>query len=324
MLHSGEVQKLVSEEIGKIRFPISPASLYEPVRYILSNGGKRLRPVLAVLAANMFTDDVLPAVKPALGIELFHNFTLLHDDLMDQAPIRRGNPTVHMKWSQDVAILSGDAMSILAYHFISSCRENILGKVLKIFNRTAVEVCEGQMMDMDFEYRNDVTEEEYIRMIELKTSVLIAASLQIGAICGGASDSQAEQLYQYGRNLGIAFQLQDDFLDTYGDTTTFGKKVGNDIVTNKKTYLVISALKGAGNNDRTRLMGLYSETDIPPGKKISEVREIFDRLGVREKITETSGRFFTMASAVLADLDILPEKKRILEDFSRTLMYRKS
>ncbi len=324
MLRPEEAQHIISEEIRGINFPGSPADLYNPVRYILSNGGKRIRPVLALLSANMFTDDTSPAISPAIGIEIFHNFTLLHDDLMDNAVIRRGNQTVHVKWSPDIAILSGDAMSMVAFRFIAACKEDVLGKVLGIFSNTGVEVCEGQMMDMGFERREDVTEEEYIRMVTLKTAVLIAASLEIGALCGGASLAQAKELYEYGRNLGIAFQLQDDYLDTYGDTSTFGKRVGNDILTNKKTFLIISALKHAGKDDHERLLELYSGTYGDPEAKVKEVTEIFDRCGVRDHILRETGRFFTRASARLDVVNILPERKKILKRFSEELLHRKA
>ncbi len=238
-------------------------------------------------------------------------------------PIRRGNPTVHVRWNPDVAILSGDAMSIIAYRFISGCPGDMVGRILEVFNQTAVEVCEGQMMDMDFECRDDVTEAEYIRMIELKTSVLIAASLRIGAIAGGATQEQALGLYEFGRNLGIAFQLQDDYLDTYGDTAVFGKAVGNDILTNKKTFLVISALKLAGKKDRDRLTELYWSGDENPEQKFKEVMAIFDRYGVREQALGKIREYFDLASASLDGVVIAPGRKNILEAFSATLLHRK-
>ncbi len=322
MLRPEEARRIIEDRISALSFPSAPAGLYEPIAYSLLSGGKRLRPVLTLLAANMFSDDVNDAVHPALGLEIFHNFTLLHDDLMDNSPVRRGNPTVHVKWNPDVAILSGDAMSMIAYRYVSGCPGSILGMVLDIFNRTAVEVCEGQMMDMEFEQREDVTEEEYLHMIGLKTSVLIAASIQIGAVCGGASAADAAAMYEFGRNLGLAFQLQDDFLDTWGDTSVFGKNVGNDIITNKKTYLVISALKLATGDDRNRLLEMYSRADTDPSAKVEEVRHIFDRSGVRERVKEKIREYFGHASSIIETLRIPPDRKRIMTAFSGSLMER--
>jgi geranylgeranyl diphosphate synthase type II len=260
MISLDEAQQIIEKNLAEISFPDNPVNLYGPVEYILSNGGKRIRPSLVLLGANLFSDDVQPAVNPALAVEIFHNFTLLHDDLMDNSLIRRGRDTVHIKWNPNVAILSGDAMSIIANRFVSKVDSKILPDVMEVFNRTAIEVCEGQMMDMEFENRNDVHVDEYLRMIELKTSVLIAASLQIGALTGGASKQDSVQLYEFGRSLGIAFQLQDDLLDSYGDVEKFGKKIGNDIITNKKTYLMISALDNADDDDLYTL-NLWLEKD---------------------------------------------------------------
>ena len=322
MLQPEEARGIIEGRIAELAFPAAPAGLYEPIAYSLSSGGKRLRPVLALLAANMFNDEVTAAINPALGIEIFHNFTLLHDDLMDNSSIRRGNPTVHVKWNPDVAILSGDAMSMIAYRYLSGCRNDILGTILDIFNRTAVEVCEGQMMDMEFEQRNDVSEAEYLRMIELKTSVLIAASLQIGAVAGGALPGDAALMYDIGRNRGLAFQLQDDFLDTWGDPSVFGKKVGNDIITNKKTFLVISALKLAGKDDRSTLIELYSQAGNDPLAKVAAVKDIFERCGIKQMVKGKILDYFNHALSGLKALRIAPERKEIIETFSRSLMDR--
>ncbi len=322
MLSPEEAQKIIKSELRKIHFPASPTDLYEPVKYILSCGGKRLRPTLTLLAAGLFTDDVSPAIPAAVGIEIFHNFTLLHDDLMDKALIRRGHPTVHVKWNPDVAVLSGDAMSMMAYRYIADSPEQVLGRILRIFIRTSVEVCEGQMFDMDFEGRDHVSEEEYITMIGLKTAVLIAASLQIGAVAAGAGDAESEDLYEYGKKLGIAFQLQDDFLDTYGDTGTFGKNIGNDILTNKKTFLAVSAMNHAPGSDRQRLRTLYSGTDQPGEQKVQEVKEIFDRCGIKEITREKIEEYYTSAAVILDALPVNDEYKKVLKDFSGSLMYR--
>lgn len=322
MLSLNDALKLVEESLEEISFPGEPSQLYDPVRYILSNGGKRIRPALVLLGANVFKDDVKCALDPAAAIEIFHNFTLLHDDLMDNSRIRRGKETVHMKWDPNIAILSGDAMSIIANQFVSKVPPEILPRVLKVFNQTALEVCEGQMLDMSFETREKVSVAEYVKMIGLKTSVLIAASLEIGAYCGGASDMQANELFQFGKHLGIAFQLQDDYLDTYGDTETFGKKVGNDILSNKKTYLMISALEKVQGNDRKNLDNWLIRKDFDPEEKIREVKNIFDKYNIGEHTSAKIQEYFNSAMARLEKMDVESGRKMVLKEFAGELMRR--
>lgn len=322
MLSLEDARLRIEQKLKETYFSEEPALLYDPVRYILSNGGKRIRPALVILGANVFTDDIEPSLGPAMAVEIFHNFTLLHDDLMDNSKIRRGRATVHEKWNSNIAILSGDAMSIIANQFVSRVKPEILPVVLEVFNRTAVEVCEGQMMDMAFENRDNVTVDEYIRMIELKTSVLIAASLQIGAFTGGAGKTQAFELYEFGRLLGIAFQLQDDLLDSYGDTEKFGKKVGNDILTNKKTYLMISAMERSNEEDRTKLTAWLSKDKFDPDEKIREIKKIFNNCNIKELTLQKINDYFDSALTELDKIDVPEARKKVLKDFSHNLMKR--
>jgi len=277
-----EAQKLVEKHLESISLPDTPSELYEPVKYVLSRGGKRIRPALVILACDLFSGAVESALFPAVAIEIFHNFTLLHDDIMDRSELRRGSPTVHVKYNENVAILSGDVMSILSTRLINRSPGVVLNTVHDIFTKTAMQVCEGQQLDMNFEDRLTVSEEEYFTMIELKTAVLIAASLKIGAILGGSSQKDAEDLYEFGRNLGIAFQLQDDLLDTYGDPSVIGKKLGTDIVDNKKTVLMIEALKTASPSKKEELIGWLTKKDFNIAEKIRGVTAIFDTLHIRE------------------------------------------
>ena len=322
MLSLDDAIALVEKKLGKISFPEKPSGLYDPIRYILSNGGKRIRPALVILSSNLFNESVEAAISPAIGIEIFHNFTLLHDDLMDKSGIRRGKPTVHKKWNPDVAILAGDAMCMLAHHFISSGNKKYLSEIVNTYNRMAIEVCEGQMMDMEFESREDVSVDEYLKMIELKTSVLIAASMKIGALVNGASEKDSDALYDFGRNLGLAFQLQDDYLDTYGDVDSFGKKIGNDIITNKKTFLMISALNRAKGKTLETLKSLISENTIKPGEKINQVMGIYNECEIRQLTLSTINEYFNLSSGSLDLLEVEEEKKQALREFSSWLMGR--
>ncbi len=324
MLSLNDAQKLVEEKLEKLTFPEEPSDLYDPVRYILSIGGKRLRPALVLLAANVFSDDTGDALDPAVAVEIFHNFTLLHDDLMDKSKIRRGKETVHEKWDSNIAILSGDAMSFISGSYVSKVNPEILPKILEAFNRTAVEVCEGQMLDMSFEKKDGVSVPDYLKMIALKTSVLIAASLEIGAYCGGASEIQAGELYEFGKYLGIAFQLQDDYLDTYGDTLTLGKKVGNDILSNKKTFLMISAMEQAGEDDLQKLNKWLSEKNFDPEEKIREVKGIFDKYDIESLTKAKILEYFNSAMAKLEKMDVDAERKMVLKKLAGDLMERKS
>ncbi|HBG58601.1 MAG TPA: isoprenyl synthetase, partial [Porphyromonadaceae bacterium] len=281
MLHSADtLSRKIEEAIRKIPFDMKPVTLYEPIRYALSVGGKRIRPMLVLLATDMFGQEIEVSVKPAIGIEIFHNFTLLHDDLMDNSDMRRGMPTVHKKWDASTAILSGDAMLIESYKYVASVPPAVLPEIMSLFSKTAMEVCQGQQLDMDFEKRTDVSESEYLEMIMLKTAVLLACSLKVGALLAGASPHDAELLYNFGINIGLAFQLKDDLLDVYGDAKTFGKNIGGDIVSNKKTYLLIKALKTAGDGQRTELLKWISAEKFDKNEKIESVKNIYNDLNL--------------------------------------------
>jgi len=317
-----EARNLIEKHIQTYSIPETPPQLYEPVRYVLSLGGKRIRPALVLLACDMFAGAVDSAMMPALAIEIFHNFTLLHDDIMDQSELRRGHPTVHIKYNENVAILSGDVMSILANRLMNQSPGVVLHTVQDIFTRTAMQVCEGQQYDMNFEEYLTVTEEEYLNMIELKTAVLIAASLKIGAILGGASEKDAEDLYDFGRNMGIAFQLQDDLLDTYGETDVIGKNRGTDIVDNKKTFLMINALEKASPSEKKTLHDWLTRKEFDPDEKISALTEIFDKLKIRELTESRIKDFYQAALASLEHLNRPPERKEELFNFASYLMNR--
>lgn len=317
-----EAQSLVEKHIQNLSIPDTPPELYEPVKYILSLGGKRIRPALVILACDLFTGAVEPALLPAMAIEVFHNFTLLHDDIMDRSELRRGSPTVHVKYNENVAILSGDVMSILASRLMNKAPGVVLNVVHDVFTRTAMQVCEGQQMDMNFEELTSVSEEEYLTMIELKTAVLIAASLKIGAILGGSSQRDAEDLYEFGRNLGLAFQLQDDLLDTYGDPVVTGKKQGTDIVDNKKTFLVIQALDTASDTQKKELLLWLKEKNFDPQEKIGAIITIFNALNVKE-ITEKRIRdYYQEALHNLENLNRPKDRKAELYNFASFLMNR--
>lgn len=271
---------LVQDEVNQYHFPKQPEGLYEPLDYFLKIGGKRLRPVLTLLGADLFGGDIQKAVKPAVGIELFHNFTLVHDDIMDDAPLRRGKSTVHEMWNLNTAILSGDVLFVDAFEKVSDVDEPFLKDVIKVFVQTAREVCEGQQKDMDFESEMDVTEDEYIHMIQFKTSVLLGCALQIGAIISGANKSDAEHLYQFGLSLGTSFQIKDDYLDAFGDPEKFGKQVGGDIIANKKTLLLIKALELASDSQKSELLALLDESNLET--KVEAVKQLYDATGATD------------------------------------------
>lgn len=281
-----QISQLIEHELRQLATDRQPAELYEPIRYILAIGGKRLRPQLTLLSCSIFSDDIRPAVPAALAMEVFHNFTLLHDDIMDNASLRRGKPTVHTQWNNNVAILSGDAMCILAYHLLGQTPPEKLVLILPVFNETALKVCEGQQYDMNFESTQWVSEAEYMKMIELKTASLLAACLQIGALVGGALTDDALRLYRFGIHLGLAFQLQDDWLDTFGDEALLGKEIGKDIVANKKTYLLIKALEKANPKQREELQQ-WMATNRYADEKIAAVKNIFTALEI-DKITQAA------------------------------------
>ena len=312
----------IEAELSKIEYAAEPDGLYAPVRYELSLGGKRVRPLLTLLACEMFAGDYRRALNAAVGLEVFHNFTLLHDDVMDKADVRRGKPTVHKVWDENTAILSGDAMEIIAFRYIARTEAPHTGAVVELFLKTALEICEGQQYDMEFERRDDVTEAEYIEMIRLKTSVLLAASLKIGALLGGASADDATRLYDFGMNMGVAFQLKDDLLDVYGDAAVFGKNIGGDILCNKKTYMLIKALEHASQEQASRLQHWITVVDFNPAEKITAVTDLYNQIGVKtlceNKITEYSNR----AMDSLAAVNVADEKKKELEKLIKELMYR--
>ncbi|MDH6358106.1 polyprenyl synthetase family protein [Parabacteroides sp. PF5-9] len=319
-----ETLQRIDNEIAHLKFDRQPGSLYDPIKYILSLGGKRIRPALALLAGNIYNNNIDHVVLPALGLEVFHNFTLLHDDLMDEADKRRNKPTVHKVWNANAAILSGDAMLIQAYQLICSTKSEHLKEILDLFSITALEICEGQQLDMEFESRLDVNEAEYLEMIKLKTAVLIACCLKTGAILGGAPKEDAENLYVCGINIGLAFQLKDDYLDVFGDPQTFGKNIGGDILCNKKTFLLINALKLADQEQKEQLLYWLNQDTFDPAEKISAVKKIFTELQL-DKLSETKMKaYYTKALQHIQALYVSPKKTKILEDLFDQLMYRQS
>ncbi|WP_271406293.1 polyprenyl synthetase family protein [Tenacibaculum soleae] len=300
-----------------------PKNLYQPIEYILQLGGKRIRPVLTLIAADIFSRDYKKALPAALAVEVFHNFTLVHDDIMDDAPLRRGHETVHEKWDINTGILSGDAMLILAYQYFENYEPVVFQKLAQLFSKTALEVCDGQQLDVDFETRNNVTIDEYIKMITLKTSVLVAAALKMGAIVAKADEKEAQHLYNYGLNLGIAFQLQDDYLDTYGNPETFGKQVGGDIIENKKTFLYLKALEVANNQDKEQLITLYNEKQKNITEKINTVSAIFSKNSIPNYTHELIEYYTNKAFESLTFLNISDTAKKGLRLFGENLMSRK-
>ena len=324
MLSFKEIQEKIEREIGQLEFDCPPKSLYEPITYILSLGGKRIRPALVLMAYNLYREDVEKAIRPAIGLEVFHNFTLLHDDLMDQADKRRNKPTVHKVWNANTAILSGDAMLIAAYQLIGETAPEHLKEVLDLFTRTALEICGGQQYDMEFESRMDVSEEEYLEMIRLKTAVLLACSLKTGAILGGASREDAENFYRFGINIGLAFQLQDDLLDVYGDTKTFGKNIGGDILCNKKTFLLINALRRAEGEQKAQLEHWIARKDFDAAEKIAAVTNIYNVLGLKELSEAKMQTYYAEGMKNLAALSVSEERLAVLKEVTSRLMFRQS
>ena len=301
-----------------------PKNLYHPISYILALSGKKIRPMLALIGTDIFEGNWKDSLPLALSIEVFHNFTLLHDDIIDEALIRRHKATVHKKWNINTAILSGDAMVILAYTYLEYYQGEVYKEIMKIFNKTALEVCEGQQLDIDFETRQCVSKEEYLKMIELKTSVLLGSSLQLGAIVAKASDENCKQIYNFGLNLGTAFQLQDDYLDTFGESDTFGKKIGGDIIENKKTYLYIEALENANSQQKQELLALYKKNNsIEEKEKIYRVKTIFKNTQADIAIRNQVKYYTEKAFEILEQMDISIEKKQYLKIFGIDLMDRK-
>jgi geranylgeranyl diphosphate synthase type II len=312
---------IIKKEIQSIDYQINPSELYDPVAYLLALKGKKIRPSLTLLACNLYRENVKDAIYPALAWENFHKFTLMHEDVMDKADVRRGQPTVHKKWNENTAILSGDAMLILAYTYMAKSQEKDLKALLDLFSQTAAEICGGQQYDMEFENRLDVTEDEYINMIRLKTAVMLGACLKSGAIVGKATESDQQNLYAFGLNLGIAFQIKDDLLDVYGNPTVFGKKIGGDILCNKKTYLLVNSLNSADKKNKVELLR-WIQSDIRSEEKIEAVRNLFDKLAIKEKANNTIQIFYKKSVDALLAVSVSEERKKILMDFAENLIKR--
>jgi geranylgeranyl diphosphate synthase type II len=315
-------QEVISKYFEGLTLTKEPKNLYDPIAYILSLGGKRMRPVLTLMATEVFDVDCKEAIEAATAIEVFHNFSLVHDDIMDDAPLRRGNETVHEKWDVNTGILSGDAMLILAYQHFEKYEPIIFRDLAKLFSKTALEVCEGQQYDVDFETRDDVTIAEYLKMIEYKTAVLVGAAMKMGALVAKASDENANLIYDFGLNLGIAFQLQDDYLDCYGDPLTFGKQVGGDIIENKKTFLYLKAKEFASEEDKKQLSHLFSIHPLDSTDKINSVKEIFIASGAANATQKAIEDYTFKAFETLEQMNIGADKKTVLRLFGEKLMNR--
>jgi len=299
-----------------------PKNLYEPMQYFLQLGGKRLRPILTLMSTEIFDVDYKKSLNAALAVEVFHNFSLIHDDIMDDAPLRRGKETVHEKWNINTGILSGDAMLIIAYKLFESYEPKTFQSLAKLFSKTALQVCEGQQYDIDFETRDDVTIPEYLKMIEYKTAVLVAASMQMGAIAANATEENQKHIYEFGKNLGIAFQLQDDYLDAFGNPETFGKQVGGDIIENKKTYLFLKAVEFSSDDEKHKLQDLLSNSSRDNKDKIESVKQIFVNSGSAEATKRTIENYTNKAFKALKGLNISEDKKNVLKQFGAVLMNR--
>ena len=322
-MHSiSEYQEVVSAHFNALVVEKEPKNLYQPIQYILGLGGKRMRPVLTLMAAEIFDCDYKKALQAATAVEVFHNFSLIHDDIMDDAPLRRGKITVHEKWNINTGILSGDAMLILAYQYFEEYEPTVFRALAKLFSKTALEVCEGQQYDVDFETRDDVTISEYLKMIEYKTAVLVGAAMKMGAIVAETSQENADLIYDFGLNLGIAFQLQDDFLDAFGNPETFGKQIGGDIIENKKTFLYLKALEFGAKEDKEQLMHLFSIQPKDNSDKIETVKTIFNESGASMATQEAIKEYTQKAFETLQKMEISEEKKQILYVFGEKLMNR--
>lgn len=320
---ASQLLEKINTYLQEMPYSRPPKGLYDPIEYELSLGGKRIRPVLMLMAYNLYKEDVETILPQAAGLETYHNHTLLHDDVMDKADMRRNKPTVHRVWSENAAILSGDAMLILAYRLMAECPEVKLKEVLDIFTRTTMEICEGQQWDMEFETRLDVTVDEYIEMIRLKTSVLLAAALKIGACLAGASKEDADLLYDFGVSMGLAFQLQDDWLDVYGDPKVFGKNIGGDILCNKKTYMLITALAQVDEEHKVELQRWLSAEEYEPAKKIEAVTHIYNVMNIGKQCMDKSDAYYAEGLSVLERVSLPTERKAMLKEFACSLMNRK-
>jgi len=321
-LSSDEILQLVNDYLDHLPYDRKPASLYDPVQYVLSLGCKRIRPVLMLLGYNLWREQPEDILMPACGIETYHNYTLLHDDLMDNADVRRGHQTVHRRWDANKAILSGDSMLVLAYQRVAQVPADKLQQVLDLFTITALEIGEGQEYDMSFEMRNDVTEDEYIEMIRLKTSVLLACALKIGAILAGAPQTDAERLYRLGEQVGLAFQLQDDLLDVYGNPAVFGKAIGGDITSNKKTYMLINAVNRADDQQRAALEHWILAKDFDRAEKVTAVTRLYDEIGIRQLCEEKINYYFEQARQTLSQVNVPDDRKQCLSAYMDELLHR--
>lgn len=319
---SKQILQMVNEALAALPYNRKPKSLYEPVEYVLSLGGKRIRPVLMLMGYNLWREQPADILMPAMGIETYHNYTLLHDDLMDHADMRRGHETVHRRWDANKAILSGDSMLVLAYQRMQQVAADKLPAVLDLFTETALEIGEGQEYDMAFESRSDVTEDEYIEMIRLKTSVLLACALKIGAVLADAPQADADRLYRLGEQVGLAFQLQDDLLDVYGDPAVFGKAIGGDITSNKKTYMLINAVNRANTAQRSELMTWIEATNFDRQEKVAAVTRLYDEIGIRQLCEQKINYYFDLASKTLDEVDVADERKQYLRSYMLELLHR--
>jgi len=317
-----EYIKLLETELAKIPLEKEPEQLYAPIKYTLNLGGKRIRPALLLLANNLFNGEDNNAINTALAIEVFHNFTLVHDDIMDEAPLRRGEPTVYKRWNTNVAILSGDVMLVKAIQLLAKNNHPHLHRIIKLFNTTAIQVCEGQQLDMNFETSTTVSIDDYLKMIELKTAVLLGCSLKMGAILANASSDNATHIYEFGRNLGIAFQLMDDILDLYGNPEKVGKRTGGDVIANKKTYLLLKAQELATGKLKKELEFALNSSALTPQQKVEKVTSIFNSLKIKQLAEAEMDLFYNTAIAHLDSIDALAEKKRVFENFAKKLMKR--
>lgn len=322
MKTSEEILRLVNDYLAQLPYKREPQSLYEPIKYVLSMGGKRVRPVLMILAYNMYKDDPESILPSACALETYHNYTLLHDDLMDNAALRRGHETVHKKWDANTAILSGDSMLVLAYERIAQCPKEKLAGVLSLFTETALEIGEGQQYDMEFENRTDVTEAEYIEMIRLKTSVLLACAVKMGAMLAGASDEDADNLYKFGEQIGLAFQLQDDFLDVYGDSAVFGKAIGGDITSNKKTFMLINAINHANAEQRAELTRWITAEQFDAKEKVAAVTRLYNEIGIDRMAKDKIEYYFEQSTKYLALVNVPEERKQELIAYTHDMMNR--
>lgn len=320
-----EIQETIQSELSEfIENNNTRSGIYEPISYLLQAGGKRIRPAMSIMAANLFTDDLKNAIRPAIAIEVFHNFTLMHDDIMDNAPLRRGLQTVHEKWNTNTAILSGDAMLIQSYQLLADTDSALIPALLQVFNRTGLEVCEGQQMDMEFENRRSVSVDEYLNMIRLKTSVLLAGAMQIGAIIGGADEASQKHIYNFGENLGMAFQLRDDYLDAFGDPAKTGKQPGGDILADKKTLLLIRALEKSSESSRSVLSRYVGNANCDPTEKVAAILQVFDELGLKEDMHELIVKYDEMAINSLKTVEVDADRKKPLMDLATALLTRES